>query len=150
MPILTVNERGGFTHVINVSFTELQAIGTGLSRTIFTLPAGAAVELVGIVKTTQVVGSTSLVLDVGYTGVPLAFISGLDADASTVGLPTYNTGTDFVQSVATTTFKGGSLPVRAVSAATAVTLRVTDAALASITAGSFVIAIRVLDISRFA
>lgn len=150
MPLLTVNERGGFTHVINVSFTDLQAIGTGNSRAIFTLPAGAAVELVGIVKTTQVVGSSSLVLDIGYTGVPLAFISGLDADASTVGLPTYNTGTDFVQAAATTTIKGGSLPVRAVSAATAVTLRVTDAALASITAGSFVIAIRVLDISRFA
>lgn len=150
MPILTVNERGGFTHVINVSFTELQAIGTGNSRTIFTLPAGAAVELVGIVKTTQVVGSSSTVIDIGYTGVPLAFISGWDADGATTGLPVYNTGTDFVQVAGNTTVKGGSLPVRAVSAATAVTLRVTDAALASITAGSFVIAIRVLDISRFA
>lgn len=150
MPQLTVNERGNITHVFKFDYLDLQAIGTGNSKTIFTLPVGAAVEFVGILKTVQVAGTSSLVIDVGYSGTAGAFISAWDADAATTNLPVYNTGSDFVQVAGNTTIKGGSLPIKAVSASTPVLLKVTDAALASATAGTFVVAISVIDLGRFA
>lgn len=150
MPQLTINESvGDFTHVIKLDFTELQAIGSGNSKTIFTLPAGSAVDLVGVLNSIDIAGSSSLVVDVGYSGTATAFISGWDVDAATVGLPVFNTGSDFVQSAGTTTIKGGSLPVKAVSAATPVLLKVTDAALSSITAGQIIVGLRVINLGRF-
>lgn len=150
MPQLTVNERGAFTHVVKLNYLDLIAIGTGNTKAIFKLPAGSAVELVGVINTVDIAGSSSLVIDVGYSGTATAFISGWDVDAATVNLPVFNTGSDFVQSAGTTTIKGGSLPVKAVSSATDVLLKVTDAALASLTAGEIVVGIRIIDLGRFA
>ena len=149
MPKLTVNEAAsGFTHIVSVEFSDLVAQGTGVSKAIAVLPAGSAVELVGIHKATAAAGSTSVVLDVGTTSAtPTEFISSLDADAMTV--PVYNTGTLFVQSAGTTTIEGGSLPVKPVSADTVVYLKVTDAALASLTAGKWIIGMRVLNLGQF-
>ena len=149
MPKLTVNEAAsGFTHIVSVEFSDLVAQGTGVSKAIAVLPAGSAVELVGIHKATAAAGSTSVVLDVGTTSAtPTEFIASLDADAMTV--PVYNTGTLFVQSAGTTTIEGGSLPVKPVSADTTVYLKVTDAALASLTAGRWVIGMRVLNLGQF-
>ena len=149
MPKLTVNEAAsGFTHIVSVEFSDLVAQGTGVSKAIAVLPAGSAIELVGIHKATAAAGSTSVVLDVGTTSAtPTEFISGLDADAMTV--PVYNTGTLFVQSAGTTTIEGGSLPVKPVAADTTVYLKVTDAALASLTAGRWVIGMRVLNLGQF-
>ena len=149
MPKLTVNESAsGFTHIVSVEFSDLVAQGTGVSKAIAVLPAGSAVELVGIHKATAAAGSTSVVLDVGTTSAtPTEFISSLDADAMTV--PVYNTGTLFVQSAGTTTIEGGALPVKPVSADTTVYLKVTDAALASLTAGRWVIGMRVLNLGQF-
>ncbi len=48
-----------------------------------------------------------------------------------------------------TTIAGGSLPVGGASADTAVYIKITDAAVASITAGEVVIGIRLIDLSRF-
>lgn len=149
MPKLTVNEAAsGFTHIVSVEFSDLVAQGTGVSKAIAVLPAGSAIELVGIHKATAAAGSTSVVLDVGTTSAtPTEFIASLDADAMTV--PVYNTGTLFVQSAGTTTIEGGSLPVKPVSADTTVYLKVTDAALASLTAGRWVIGMRVLNLGQF-
>lgn len=150
MPLITVNEAiGDYNYIYKFDFTDLQAIGNGGYRTILTLPAGAAVDLVSIIKTTQVAGSTSLVLDVGYSGTDGAFISAWDADAATTGIPVSNTGGDFVQSAGNTTIKGGSLPVKAGASAVAIRLKVTDSAVASITAGAFTVGFRVLNLGRF-
>lgn len=150
MPQITVNESvGDFTHVVKLDYLDLQAIGSGNSKTILTLPAGSAVDLVGIINTVDIVGSSSLAVEVGYTGTTAAFIASLDVDAQTVNLPVFNTGSDFVQAAGTTTIEGGSLPVKAVSADTAVVIKVTDAALASITAGEIVIGFRVINLGRF-
>ena len=150
MPKLTVNEAAfGFTHIVTVDYVDLIAIGTGNQKAIVSLPAGSAVEFVGVHKATAAAGSTSVVLDVGTTsGTPTEFISGLDADAMTA--PVWNTGTTFVQSAGTTTIKGGALPIKSVASATPVYLKVTDSALASLTAGKWVIAMRVLNIGQFA
>lgn len=142
---LSNNERGPFTDLVRLTYTDLIAIGTGNTKQIGVIPVGGSVELVGVVNNVDIAGSSSLVIDVGYSGTATAFISGWDADAATVNLPVYNTGTDFVQSVATTTFKGGALPVKAVSAATPILLKVTDAALASLTAGEVCVFMRIND-----
>jgi hypothetical protein len=149
MPKLTVNESAsGFTHIVSVEFSDLVAQGTGVSKAIAVLPAGSAVEFVGIHKATAAAGSTSVVLSVGTTSAtPTEFIDSLDADAMTV--PVYNTGTLFVQSAGTTTIEGGALPVKPVAADTTVYLKVTDAALASLTAGRWVIGMRVLNLGQF-
>jgi hypothetical protein len=54
-----------------------------------------------------------------------------------------------VQTAGNTTIEGGSLPVKAVSADTAVVIKVTDAALASITAGEIIVGFRVINLGRF-
>jgi len=150
MAKLTINEAAsGMSHIVSVDFLDLQAIGTGNSKAIAVLPAGSAVEFVGIHKATAAAGSSSVVLDVGTTsGTPTEFISGLDADGMTV--PVFNTGTLFVQSAGTTTIKGGALPIKPVAADTTVYLKVTDAALASLTAGKWVIGMRILNLGQFA
>jgi hypothetical protein len=67
----------------------------------------------------------------------------LDADG--LSGATANTGDVFVQAAGTTTIAGGALPVGIVTSATNVLLEVNDAAVASITAGEFVICFLVLD-----
>jgi hypothetical protein len=146
----TVNEAAyGFTDIITIDYQDLINLGTGSTKTIATLPIGAAIELCGVHKVTAAAGSTSVVFDIGTTqATPTEFIDGLDADGMTV--PVYNTGTVFVKSAATTTIKGGSLPVKPVTAVTPVYLKLTDAAVASLTAGKWIIGMRILNLGKFA
>lgn len=148
---LTNNENGGFTDAIKLTYADLIALGTGNTKQIGVLPIGAAIELVGVVETVAFAGSTTAVIDIGTTiGDPDEFIDNLDVQGMTVGLPTYNTGDTMVKSVATTTFLGGALPVKPVSASTPIYLKLTSATIASATAGEFVIGMRILDLRRFA
>ena len=150
MPELSNNAAGrGFTHVYTATYEDLQTIGNGGQATIATIPAGGGVELVGVYESTAFAGTTSLVIDVGTTsGDPDEFIDALDVDDMSV--PVYNTGEDFVQGAGTTTIEGGSLPVSLVAADTAVLLEVTDAAIASATAGALVIGMRIVDLGQYA
>lgn len=152
MSKLTVNEANGdFTHVAKLTFEDLQSIGNGGTSVLFRIPSGAAIDLCGVVNSVDIEGSSSLVLDVGTTiADPNEFIKDLDVDGMTIFAPTFNTGTDFAaDSAAATTIKGGSLPVAGASAETKVYIKVTDAAIASITAGEVVIGLRMIDLSRF-
>ena len=151
MPQLVNNERSPYTDVVKITVDDLKAIGTGGTRRIATIPAGGAVELCAVIETVAVVGSSNLVVDIGTTiADPEEFINALDVDAMTTGLPTFNTGTSFVQGAGNTTIKGGVLPVGAASAATPVYIKVTDATVASITAGEIMIGFRILDLTKFA
>jgi hypothetical protein len=148
MPKLTTQEAAG--RLLNYAFrfdhNDIKAIGNGGQKTLFDLPAGSAVLSCIVQKTVAVAGSTSLVFDIGTTGAdPDEFIDALDADA--LSGATANTGDAFVQGAGTTTIKGGALPVSIVVAATPVLLEVNDAAVASITAGEFVVSFLVLDFS---
>lgn len=158
MAQITVNEAvGDFTHYIKLDYVDLKAIGTGNTKNLLTLPAGSAVDLVGIVLTTAIAGATAVVIDVGYSGTAGAFISQWNANNATVNGAVFNTGSDFAlapgasysQSTASTV-KGGSLPVKAVSSATNVLFKVTDSSLASITAGQVIVGLRVINLARFA
>ena len=150
MAKLTNNERSPYSDVIRLTAADLIAIGTGGTRQIATIPAGGAVSLCAVINTVDIVGSSSLVIDVGTTiADPEEFINALDVDGMTVGLPTFNTGTSFVQTAGNTTIKGGVLPVGAASASTPVYIKVTDAAIASITAGEILIGLEILDLTQY-
>lgn len=148
MPKLTTQEAAGrlLNYAFRLDHNDIKAIGNAGQKTLFDLPAGSAVLACIVQKTLAVAGSTSLVFDIGTTsGDPDEFIDALDADA--LSGATANTGDAFVQAAGTTTVKGGALPVSIVVAATPVLLEVNDAAIASITAGEFVITFLVLDFS---
>ena len=150
MAKLTNNERSPYTDVIRLTADDLKAIGNGGTRQIASIPAGGAVSLCAVTNTVDIAGSDSLVLNVGTTiGDPDEFIDALDVDAMTVGLPTFNTGESFVQAAGTTTIKGGLLPVAAASSTTPVYVKVTDAAVASITAGEILIGLEILDLTQY-
>jgi hypothetical protein len=150
MAKLTNNERSPYTDVITLNAADIVAIGNGGQKVIASIPAGGAVELCCVINTVDIVGSSSLVIDVGTTlADPDEFIDALDVDAMTVGLPTFNTGDAFTAGTATSA-TGLSQAVKIVSAATPVYVKVTDAAVASITAGQIVIGLRILDLTQFA
>lgn len=147
MAKVTVNESGVFTDVVRLDYNDLKEIGNGGTRVIAQIPAHGAVELVGIAKTVAVSGTTTLVLDVGTTlADPDEFINALDADAMTV--PVFNNGDQFTAGTATST-SGLSQAVKQGNAVQDVYVKVTDAAIASITAGEFVIGLRIIDLAKF-
>ena len=142
MSELSNNEAGrGFTHVYTATYEDLQTIGNGGQLTIATIPAGGAVELAGVYEAEAFAGTTSLIIDVGTSsGDPDEFIDALDVDGMTA--PVFNTGDAFTgnQSQAA----GGT------NTAASVILEVTDAAIASATAGKIVIGLRIVDLGQFA
>ena len=142
MSELSNNEAGrGFTHVYTATYEDLQTIGNGGQLTIATIPAGGAVELAGVYESVAFAGTISLVIDVGTTaGDPDEFIDALDVDAMTA--PVFNTGDAFTG--------GQSQPVGGTSTAASIILEVTDAAIASATAGEIVIGLRIVDLGQFA
>lgn len=140
MAKVAINELGGFTDVVRLDYNDLIAIGNGGTRVIAKIPANSAVELVGVANTVDIAGSSTLGIDVGTTlADPDEFIDALDVDAMTV--PVFNTGDQFTS--------GYSKAVKAVTAETDVYIKVTDSAVASLTAGEIVIGIRVLDLNKF-
>lgn len=142
MSELSNNEAGrGFTHVYTATYEDLQTIGNGGQTTIATIPAGGAVEMVGVYESVAFAGTTSLVIDVGTsTGDPDEFIDALDVDAMTA--PVFNTGDAFTGNQ--------SQPVGGTNSDTSIVLEVTDAAIASATAGEIVIGLRIVDLGQFA
>ena len=142
MPELSNNEAGrGFTHVYTATYEDLQTIGNGGQLTIATIPAGGAVELAGVYESVAFAGTTSLVIDVGTTsGDPDEFIDALDVGAMTA--PVFNTGDAFTG--------GQSQAAGGTNTAASIILEVTDAAIASATAGEIVIGLRIVDLGQFA
>ena len=142
MPELSNNEAGrGFTHIYTATYEDLQTIGNGGQATIATIPAGGEVEMVGVYESVAFAGTTSLVIDVGTTpGDPDEFINALDVDG--MSAPVFNTGDAF------STNK--TQPVGGTNTATSILLEVTDAAIASATAGEIVIGLRIVDLGQFA
>lgn len=147
MAKVAINESGVFTDYVRLDYNDLKEIGNGGTRVIAQIPAHGAVELVGIAKTVAVAGTTTLVLDVGTTlADPDEFINALDADAMT--LPVFNQGDQF-QAGTVTTATGLTQAVQRGTAVQDVYVKVTDAAIASITAGEFVIGLRIIDLAKF-
>ena len=81
MSKLTVNEAAyGFTDVIKLTYNDLITIGNGGQKVIGKIPAGGGVDRCVVYESVAVVGTTSLVIDVGTTlADPDEFIDALDA-----------------------------------------------------------------------
>ncbi len=141
MSNLSNNEaHGDFTHVYTADYNDLIAIGNGGQATIAVIPAGGSVEVVQVDETVAIAGTTTLVIDIGTTtGDPDEFIDALDVDAMTV--PVTNTGDLFTS--------GYSQVVSPVAADTNIVLEVTDASIASATAGKITVGMRILNPRRF-
>ena len=150
MSKLTVNEAAyGFTDVIKLTYNDLITIGNGGQKVIAKIPAGGGVDRCVVYESVAVAGTSTLVIDVGTTlADPDEFIDALDVDA--MSAPVANTGDLMVKSAATTTFLGGALPVKLVQADTDIVVEVTDANIATATAGEIVIGLRIVDLGRFA
>ncbi len=142
MPKLTINESANsfWTDVVILDYNDLITIGNGGQRTIASIPAQGAVEAAAVWKITAAAGSTSVVFDVGTTGAdPDEFIDNLDADGMTV--PVFNTGDQFTSNY--------SKFVGAATSATPVLFEVNDAAVASLTAGKWGIALRIINLGQY-
>jgi hypothetical protein len=153
MAKLTVNEAGtsGYTHVISLSFDDLnkiktgtnpfngETLGTAQQLPIATIPAGGAVELAGVFESTALAGATDIVLDVGTTaGDPDEFINELDVDG--MSAPIFNSGESFT---------GNQSQAVGYQAETSVIAEI-NGTTANLTAGNIVIALRIIDLGSFA
>jgi hypothetical protein len=148
MAKVTVNEGSVFTDYVRLDYNDLIAIGNGGTRVIASIPAHGAVELVGVANTVDIAGSSTLVIDVGTTSAdPDEFINALDVDAMTV--PVFNTGDQYTLGTATNT-SGLTQAVKQSASATDIYIKVTDSAIASLTAGEIVIGLRIVDLAKFA
>jgi len=144
------NERVTKDWVIKVNYLDLIEIGTGLTKIIATIPAGGYVESAWVVKTVAAAGSSSVVFDVGTTFAdPDEFLNAVDADGLTLNLPVFNTGDIMLQSAGTTTTLAGLTPAGLTATAKPVYLKLTDAAVASLTAGEWLIGIRIGNTLQF-
>jgi hypothetical protein len=147
MAKVTVNEGSVFTDYVRLDYNDLIAIGNGGTRVIATIPAHGAVELVGVANTVDIAGSSTLVIDVGTTsGDPDEFINALDVDAMTV--PVFNTGDQYTAGTATST-SGLTQAVKQSASAADIYIKVTDSAVASLTAGEIIIGLRIVDLAKF-
>ncbi len=150
MPKLANNEGKTYTDVFKADFVKLQQIGNGGTLQIATIPAGGALLLAGAIKTAVFTGTTSTVINVGTTlADPDEYIDALNISTSTTNLPVFNTGDTMVQAAGNSTFLGGSKPVTPVSVDTPVYIKVTDAAIASATAGELLIGLVILDLLQY-
>ena len=147
MAKVTVNEGSVFTDYVRLDYNDLIAIGNGGTRVIASIPAHGAVELVGVANTVDIAGSSTLVIDVGTTlADPDEFINALDVDAMTA--PVFNTGDQYTAGTATST-SGLTQAVKQSASAADIYIKVTDSAVASLTAGEIVIGLRIVDLAKF-
>lgn len=153
MPKLTNNERGGFTDAIRLTAADLAAIAAGSgTRTIATIPAGGAVELVGLVTSAGFSAAPNGNLSVGTSATAARYISAAAAAQSAGAAGRYNTGSGFTAGTAVTG-SGLSQAIDFVAADTPIILTVnagsSTGAYSAMTSGEIVVAIRILDPVRF-
>ena len=153
MPKLANNERGGFTDAIRLTAADLAAIAAGSgTRTIATIPAGGAVELVGLVTSQSFSASPNGNLSVGISGTTAKYISAAAASQTAGSAGRYNTGSGFTAGTGVTG-SGLSQAIDFVATDTPVILTVaagsSTGAYSAQTSGEVVVALRILDPVRF-
>jgi hypothetical protein len=152
MAELSNNERGVFTHVLKLTFDDLNQIklgtdpftgsslGTAGQLPIAVKPAGGAVELVGVYESVALAGASDISFDIGTTaGDPDEYIDALDVDG--MSAPVFNTGDAFTT--------GYIEAVDGSNTAENILLEV-NGTTANLTAGEVVIGLRIVDLGKFA
>lgn len=151
MPQILNNEAVAKEWVYKVTYSDLVAIAAAPNsiQKIAQVPAGGAVEWAYVVQTVAEAGATDIVFNVGTTiADPDEYIDALDADAMTLNLPVANTGDLMVQAAGNTTILGGLRPVSLTATALPVYLKV-GGTVANLTAGEWLIGIRIWDTLKF-
>ena len=156
MPTLSNNERGPFTDIIKLSYTDLNAIVSGTNPfsgaalttagqlPIARKPAYGAVYLAGVAETVALVGAADITFDVGTTAAdPDEYIDALDVDAMTA--PVFNTGDAFNDG----TTAGVINVVDGTNAAEDIILEV-NGTTGDLTAGEVVIGLGIANLGDFA
>jgi|9_EtaG_2_1085328.scaffolds.fasta_scaffold06803_5 hypothetical protein len=138
-----IEKDASFTNLVKIGYQDLINAGDGGEIVIATIPANGAVELVGVAKTEEIVGSSTLFAEVGVDGTADGLIAAFDVGAQTA--PLFNTGGLFTTagtSEAVSIVAAGADPVDVI-------LTITDANIANLTAGEVTVGARVLDLGRF-
>ena len=147
----TINNEAlnGFSDYIRFDYRDLQTTGflstlvAANQRKIAAVPAGGATEIAAVYVITPAAGASDIVLDVGTTGAdPDDFIDALDLDGLTKAA--YNTG-----DALTVSGDDGTLVVNNTASALPVYMEV-GGTVASLTAGEWIIALRILDPGKIA
>lgn len=145
------NERVAKDWVFKVGFADLVTIAAQANavQKIAQVPAGGAVEWCYVVQTVAEAGATDIVFNVGTTvGDPDEFIDALDADGMTLNLPVVNTGDIMLQAAGNSTILTGLRPASLTATALPVYLKV-GGTVASLTAGEWLVGIRIWDTLKF-
>ena len=143
-------ERGPFTDVVVFDYQDMQRLGTGNTLQIGVLPPGSALALAAAIKTVAFSGTTTTVINVGTTiGDPDEYLDALNISTATLNLPTFNTGDAMLQAAGNTTVLGGYRPITPVAVATPIYVKLTDAAIASATAGEFIVGFAIVDLLQY-
>ena len=150
MAKLLNNEQFFTTEIVRLNFNDLKTIGNGGTKIIGTIPAGGALELVGVSPSVVFAGSTALQVSIGTTlANPIEHILSAPVGSNVQNFPVYNTGNAFFMSASTTTIVGGMRPVAVTNVAQPVYIKLSDATIANTTAGELVVVIRYVDFGKF-
>jgi hypothetical protein len=148
MPKLTNNERGGFTDAIRLTAADLAAIAAGGAKTIATIPAGGAIELVGLSTSGSFSTTPTGNVSVGISGTTAKYLAAAVPGTTTASAGRYNTGSGFTAGTGVTG-SGLSQAIDFVTVDTPVILTAVAGNYSALTSGEIVVAIRILDPVRF-
>lgn len=142
MPKLTTQERGGYTDAIRLTAADLAAIAAGGgTRTIATIPAGGAIELVSLSTSGSFSASPTGAVSVGISGTAAKYIASAAPNQLVASAGRFNTGSGFTG--------GATAAIDPVTADTAVILTAAAGNYSAQTSGEIVVALRILDPVRF-
>ena len=141
MPKLTTQERGGYTDAVRLTAADLAAIASGGARTIATIPAGGAVELVSLSTSVAFSAAPTGNVSVGLASTPAKYILAAAPGQTVATAGRFNTGSGFTG--------GATAAIDPVTVDTAVVLTAVAGNYAAQTSGEIVVALRILDPVRF-
>lgn len=147
------NEKCPYTDIIRLSHTDIIANTVALQAgtyQIATIPAGGCIDLVTIARPQGFTATSSLTLSIGTSATPTELMAAGAIGGSTAIAPLNNTGSLFVAATAaTTTYKGGALPVNATATPVPVYAKTSGALTSGETTGVVVIGLKIIDTAQY-
>ena len=148
------NEKCPYTDIVRLSYNDIIANTVALQAgtyQIATIPAGGCIDLVTIARPENFTATSTLTLSIGTTsGTPVELMAAgtIGAGAGAIA-PINNTGSVFVQTSGSTTYKGGALPVNATATAVPVYAKTSGALTSGETTGVVVIGLKIIDTAQY-
>ena len=146
------NEKCPYTDIIRLSHSDIIANTVALQAgtyQIATIPAGGCIDLVTIARPQGFTATSSLTLSIGTSATPTELMLAGAIGGSSAIAPLNNTGTLFAGTAATTTYKGGALPVNATATPVPVYAKTSAALTSGETTGVVVIGLKIIDTAQY-